>query len=394
MTKVRPRGVNRPVGARPPRKKQKPFLDSTTKKVIAVCMIMMAITLPLIGVALYMRSNSPSYSRTPPAHSLLNKFEHYLAGFAHNGDWMVRAPGRSDIYACGVTESLKGLDNCLYYGEYVRDTVAANPSLSAEVSKQTKTLNKGFVIEADGMPIKLGINPKVRANYEKALRKIEDTVLIENFHKSDIEATLKNVHKVMVEGLSHENGLPIRGGSYRNGALLVQPEDKGLSGDLLIDYVKEKHGEEGYGLFTKAYEKFVSTRSTRDMDAQERAIWDSIFYTAPEASKLPALMKQFAAEYSEKLKSNTPPFELAAWVHMQIVDLHPFIEFNGKLARTMMNAEIKRQGLTSVVFFDDKEYTEAINEEHRRPGAFADYLVASHQKSLALRQVKEFPQLI
>jgi fido (protein-threonine AMPylation protein) len=76
---------------------------------------------------------------------------------------------------------------------------------------------------------------------------------------------------------------------------------------------------------------------------------------------------------------------------MELVNIHPFEDANGRFARVFMNAELKRGRYLPVVILDDKEYTQAIMEDQKDPGAFTSYLVSIYPTSQKLAAVTEFP---
>lgn len=66
-------------------------------------------------------------------------------------------------------------------------------------------------------------------------------------------------------------------------------------------------------------------------------------YVPPAPGKIPALMKAFTADM-EKLKGSVHPVEWAALLHKGIVDIHPFIDGNGRTARLAINLALIQTG--------------------------------------------------
>jgi len=56
------------------------------------------------------------------------------------------------------------------------------------------------------------------------------------------------------------------------------------------------------------------------------------------------------------------PVELAAQIHMLIVDIHPFLDGNGRTARTFLNSILQSAGLPMAVFPHKKEYKDIVQE--------------------------------
>lgn len=58
----------------------------------------------------------------------------------------------------------------------------------------------------------------------------------------------------------------------------------------------------------------------------------------PEYTEIPMLMEKFFMDLDAKSKCvNVSKFELAAWAHAELVNIHPFQDGNGRMARLVMN---------------------------------------------------------
>lgn len=378
------------------------FFDSTMGKVIAVSLILLATVVPFIGLAMY--GTAENHAQTTDSrlareslrtykhlqNEPLVKFEPYVPGFVHNGKWMVQT-NRQDAYSCEVTSSLKALENCEQYGEYIRNIALSDPSLSSQIFSREAFNSKGFKVFVQDVNISLGINPNLRNNYEQALKIAERKVLDPNFADSNIEATLMHINQVLVEGLNDYYDQPIKNGNYRTGAMAIQRDDVAENPEKLKVLVEQRYGKNAFNILISAGHKFFATDSLDTMTEKERQIWNSMYHTSPPAKEVPGLMKKFAADYRQKLKDGEYGFELAAWVHMTLVNIHPYHDAMGREARILMNAELKRGGYSSIVFFDDQEYSKAIEADHKRPGAFRDYLVKAYKHSKALNEIEDFP---
>ncbi|MCX6773519.1 MAG: Fic family protein [Candidatus Micrarchaeota archaeon] len=81
-------------------------------------------------------------------------------------------------------------------------------------------------------------------------------------------------------------------------------------------------------------------------------------YTPPNAAKVPELMKEVYA----MLNSAGDPIETAARIHQKFVDIHPFVDGNGRAARLLLNICLMRKGYPPVVLLktDRKRYLESI----------------------------------
>lgn len=63
----------------------------------------------------------------------------------------------------------------------------------------------------------------------------------------------------------------------------------------------------------------------------------------PRPAELKKIMQDFTAEIPKK-RANTHPIEFAAWLHIRMVSIHPFIDGNGRTARLLMNLALLQAG--------------------------------------------------
>jgi Fic family protein len=71
-------------------------------------------------------------------------------------------------------------------------------------------------------------------------------------------------------------------------------------------------------------------------------------YVPPQASEVPKLMKIFVKEMND-LHKKLHPVQLAALAHRRLVDIHPFIDGNGRTARLLMNLILVNRGYQLVI---------------------------------------------
>ena len=76
---------------------------------------------------------------------------------------------------------------------------------------------------------------------------------------------------------------------------------------------------------------------------QEQVFISGTDYVPPAADAVPELMRVFAAEIAEK-QAALHPVLLAAFVHRRLVDIHPFVDGNGRTARLLMNLVLVNRG--------------------------------------------------
>ena len=66
-------------------------------------------------------------------------------------------------------------------------------------------------------------------------------------------------------------------------------------------------------------------------------------YLPPKPEDVPSLMREYVKTLIEKW-GNTHPVRLAAFIHRKLVDIHPFVDGNGRTARLLMNLVLINHG--------------------------------------------------
>ena len=104
------------------------------------------------------------------------------------------------------------------------------------------------------------------------------------------EDLIKQTHRIMMRDLENEQGMSINGGSYR-----------------LISVCAGNH-------------------------------------TFPAYDCIPACMERIVKEYNERFSQPHDRYELASWLHLNVVSLHPFEDGNGRLSRLLWCYSLMRDG--------------------------------------------------
>ena len=82
---------------------------------------------------------------------------------------------------------------------------------------------------------------------------------------------------------------------------------------------------------------------TAGMYRQEQVFISGTDYVPPAAEDVPGQMAAFVAEIAER-QNKLHPVLLAAFVHRRLVDIHPFVDGNGRTARLLMNLVLVNRG--------------------------------------------------
>jgi Fic family protein len=99
---------------------------------------------------------------------------------------------------------------------------------------------------------------------------------------------------------------------------------------------------------------------------KERVFITGTDYTPPAPDKMPAAMKKYVAEVSA-LRGAVHPIEYAALVHKGLVDVHPFVDGNGRTARLLMNLALIQDGYGIAIIPPVRrgEYIDALRASQR-----------------------------
>lgn len=111
-------------------------------------------------------------------------------------------------------------------------------------------------------------------------------------------------------------------------------------------------------------------------------------YVPPKASEVPELMAKFGA----KFRSTWHPIEHAAKAHEELVNIHPFVDGNGRTARLLVNLILLRAGYPVAIIpplfrVQYIEATKAGNRGHSAP--FLDLL-----KRVVVQSLRDYLRLL
>jgi excisionase family DNA binding protein len=105
-------------------------------------------------------------------------------------------------------------------------------------------------------------------------------------------------------------------------------------------------------------------------------------YSPPNAAKVPELMQDVYALLNRKGE----PIEAAAMIHQRFVDIHPFVDGNGRTARLLLNLYLMRNGYPPVILLraERKKYIRTIMESRMEGDItpFANFVAKAVERSL------------
>lgn len=252
--------------------------------------------------------------------------------------------------------------------------------------------DSGFVIddglsallqECDALKARLnGMRPLPAA----ALRKIEDAFNIEYTYESNrIEGntlTLQETELVVNEGLT------ISGKSMREHLEAINHAEA-------IGFIRD-FAKSGMGISEstiKQIHALVLHGIDRDNAGRYRTVPVMISgsrHTPPQPYMLGKLMEDFMLSFNEMEAQGVHPVVVAAYLHAELVRIHPFIDGNGRTSRLLMNLYLLKSGFVIVNLKGSNDakvvYYKALEASHvdKRHGAFLELVAASEVEALKL----------
>ncbi|MCG3680198.1 Fic family protein [Aliarcobacter butzleri] len=189
----------------------------------------------------------------------------------------------------------------------------------------------------------------------------EDLVLRWTYHSNAIEGntlTLKET-KVALEGITI-GGKTLREHfeaiNHKDAILFM--EDLAQKEDRLSEYsIKQIHSLILKNIDDENKGKYRTTN----------VIISGAEHKPPQSFEVQSKMEEFIKNYNEKI-TKLHPIELASFVHIEFVKIHPFVDGNGRTSRLLMNLELIKAGFPPVVIeIEDRlEYYKALDIAHTR----------------------------
>jgi Fic family protein len=187
----------------------------------------------------------------------------------------------------------------------------------------------------------------------------EDLVLRWTYHSNAIEGNTLTLQetKVALEGIT------VGGKTLREHFEAINHKDA----ILFIEQLAQKNE-----FLSEYIIKQIHSLILKNIDDENRGTYRKINvlisgaeHKPPQSFEVPLKMQSFIKEYELKRKT-LHPIELAAFVHIEFVGIHPFIDGNGRTSRLLLNLELIKAGFPPVVINveDRLEYYKALDCAH------------------------------
>lgn len=201
---------------------------------------------------------------------------------------------------------------------------------SNRIEGNTLTLQETALVVNEG----LTISGKSMREHLEAINHAEALSYIQDIAKDDIaidERTIKDIHAIILRGIDRRNA-----GAYRTVPVMI-------SGSR---------------------------------------------HTPPQPYLIEPQMEQFMAAFRQKEADEVHPVLIAAYLHDELVRIHPFIDGNGRTSRLLMNLYLLRSGYAPVTLKGTTEakldYYTALEQSHvdKCPLAFQKLVIGAETASL------------
>ncbi|MFH1847140.1 MAG: Fic family protein [Candidatus Omnitrophota bacterium] len=223
---------------------------------------------------------------------------------------------------------------------------------------------------------------KLRPFSKGALRNLREQIIIEWTYNSDaIEGnslTLKETRLVL------EDGLTISGKSLKEHFETINHKQAIEFVEILVNKNSKINCHAIRQIHSLILSKIDDEQAGKYRDV--KVFISGAKHVFPEAIEVPALMSDFGKWLSGKNRKKNI-IEYAAEAHFKLVDIHPFIDGNGRTARLLMNLILMKYGFPPAVILkvDRKKYYDCLEKGHKGDLEDFFYFIArSIERSLTM----------
>jgi len=197
---------------------------------------------------------------------------------------------------------------------------------------------------------------KIRPLPKDALKKIlEDIRIRHTYHSDAIEGntlTLKETKLVLEEGITI-GGKPLKDH--------IEAKNDAQAFDFMIELVNKKTNitHESIQKIHEVVTKGLIEDAGKYRTTNVRITGSS--FTPPSFTKITRLIDEFLKNIKNM---RIHPVKKAAFIHYELVKIHPFIDGNGRVARIITNLYLMKEGYPPIVLKkeDRKKYYKALNK--------------------------------
>lgn len=299
-----------------------------------------------------------------------------------------------------VTAALAVTENTLAMSKRQSDAfnvlkAVQQQGMIAQIFNQQK--ERGLAVRDEQNLYALGIDEEFVRNRQAALAYVENNLLCtppKIKTAEQMEQFICGLHALLAKDLVNSSGIPIPPGKYRESIILLPKDNVGEEFDAIVKNVKNKEPM-AVKLFCQLIQRINKSEdpseTLRQFSSEEARVfslgYDTLYL---DAKDIPEAMKKFCKDYLQKIHAKTDPLDLATWLHMELIKIHPFVDLNGHTSRTLASAELRRGGLSPIFIFDENAYVKA--QEKRDPEEFREFLERTIRLSEKLGKILDQEQ--
>lgn len=220
----------------------------------------------------------------------------------------------------------------------------------------------------------------------EALKKIEEAFAIEYTYESNrIEG---NTLTLQETELVVNKGVTIAGKSMREHLEAINHSEA-------IDYIKD-FAKSGIGISERTI-KEIHALVLHGIDRENAGRYRNVpvmisgnTHMPPQPHLLDKLMEDFMLRFGEMEQAHKHPVLTAAYLHDELVRIHPFIDGNGRTARLLMNLYLLRNSYTLVNLKGSNEdkisYYKALETSHTKSAPLDFQKIVAEAEATSLKR--------
>jgi prophage maintenance system killer protein len=236
-----------------------------------------------------------------------------------------------------------------------------------------------------------------RLGYAAALKYIEEHLLLCDLNQLTEDAFLLEIKKINWLVVQDQYGR----GEYRsnnvivwNDAIMPKVEHRNAEAFKQIDkHILNNCTSEQRELWQTtrkkvwdiAFKKNHHSHAPITFTDEEKQLMQSLAGFPPDHSEVPKMMSQFARDFFDKIKKKEDLFTIMAWAHQKLVEIHAFVDGNGRTARLIMNLIGMWNGKLPLLITENAAYSTAARTLD--PEQFANYLRQLDTQQIKIHEV-------
>lgn len=193
----------------------------------------------------------------------------------------------------------------------------------------------------------LDLQPPLPSELVKSLRK--DFLVKSTYHSNAIEGNTLTLYETKA---ILEDGITIAGKSMREHLEAINHKQAIILTEDIVnnkDVLSERLIKELHAIILHGIDQLSAGRYRN-----ENVIISGANHTPPNAIAIPQLMSDLIFWYNAK--SDLHPLKKAVMLHSKFVNIHPFIDGNGRTSRLLMNLELIQSGYLPVIIENEQRF--------------------------------------